>query len=67
MNRPRYLTIRAATGEQESLPVSHDETDGDLLAILREWAGSRGEDAVCFRIDGREYRFFLDSEPQEVL
>lgn len=67
MIRRRFLQVRAATGQRETLPVAHDETAHDLLALIREWAESRGLDHVWFRIDGREYRFFLDSEPQEVL
>ena len=61
-----YLSVRAATGQRETLPVAHDETAHDLLLMLREWAQARGVDDVWFQIDGREYRFFLDGEPQEV-
>lgn len=66
MTRRRYLQVRAATGQRETLPVAHDETAHDLLLTLREWAVAQGVDDVWFRIDEREYRFFLDSEPQEI-
>lgn len=66
MNRRRYLQVRAATGQREALPVAHDETAHDLLLTLRQWAVAQGVDDVWFRIDEREYRFFLDSEPQEI-
>lgn len=62
----RFLRVRGPTGQRETLPVAHDETAHDLLLMLREWAQERGLDNVWFQIDGREYRFFLDSEPQEI-
>ena len=62
----RFIQVRGPTGQRETLPVARDETAHDLLLLLREWAQEHGVDNVWFHIDGREYRFFLDSEPQEI-
>lgn len=65
MRSRRFIFVRSADGQRESLPVEPDSTPAEVLEMLRGWAKEAGANEVWFMAGGIEYRMQVDGEPQE--